>query len=127
VFAKVNPVNSDGNIGGKTMIQSKLNLWNKVLRRRVYSNLLVAITALTVTMPSIAPALEKELASEEALLVNKPWIGDFDKMAEKRQIRVLVVYSKTFYFLDRGRRAVFPMICSKNLKSMSTKSLKPKR
>jgi membrane-bound lytic murein transglycosylase MltF len=55
-------------------------------------------------MPSIAPALEKELASEEALLVNKPWIGDFDKMAEKRQIRVLVVYSKTFYFLDRGRQ-----------------------
>jgi membrane-bound lytic murein transglycosylase MltF len=38
------------------------------------------------------------------MLENQPWIGDFDKMAEKRQIRVLVTFSKTFYFLDRGRQ-----------------------
>ncbi len=31
---------------------------------------------------------------------NQKWIGDFDKMTEKRIIRVLVPYSKTFYFLD---------------------------
>ena len=37
-------------------------------------------------------------------LKNEPWIGDFDKMTEKRQIRVLVTFSKTFYFLDRGRQ-----------------------
>jgi len=28
------------------------------------------------------------------------WTGDLDGMIERRQIRVLVVYSKTFYFLD---------------------------
>jgi len=39
-------------------------------------------------------------------LENQPWIGDFDQMAEKRQIRVLVAFSKTFYFLDRGRQRV---------------------
>ena len=30
--------------------------------------------------------------------------GDLDQMIKKRRIRVLVVYSKTFYFLDRGRQ-----------------------
>jgi membrane-bound lytic murein transglycosylase MltF len=30
--------------------------------------------------------------------------GDLDKMIARRQIRVLLVYSKTFYFLDRGRQ-----------------------
>jgi membrane-bound lytic murein transglycosylase MltF len=30
--------------------------------------------------------------------------GDLDKMIARRRIRVLVVYSKTFYFIDRGRQ-----------------------
>jgi membrane-bound lytic murein transglycosylase MltF len=30
------------------------------------------------------------------------WKGDFDGMVERRQIRVLVVPSRTFYFVDRG-------------------------
>jgi membrane-bound lytic murein transglycosylase MltF len=30
--------------------------------------------------------------------------GDLDKMIARRRIRVLLVYSKTFYFLDRGRQ-----------------------
>ena len=32
--------------------------------------------------------------------INQKWTGDFDKMVEKRAIRALVPYSKTFYFLD---------------------------
>ena len=32
----------------------------------------------------------------------KPWTGDLDGMIERRLIRVLTVYSKTSYFLDRG-------------------------
>lgn len=32
----------------------------------------------------------------------KPWKGDLDGMIERRVIRVLVPYSKTFYFIDRG-------------------------
>lgn len=31
---------------------------------------------------------------------NQAWKGDFDGMAERRIIRALVVYSKTFYFVD---------------------------
>jgi membrane-bound lytic murein transglycosylase MltF len=35
-------------------------------------------------------------------LENKPWKGDFDKMLERRLIRVLVPYSRTLYFVDHG-------------------------
>jgi len=36
-------------------------------------------------------------------LENKPWKGDFDAMLERRLIRVLVPYSRTLYFVDKGR------------------------
>src|SRR5688572_24572692 len=35
-------------------------------------------------------------------LNNQPWSGDLDKMIERRVIRVLVPYSKMFYFIDAG-------------------------
>ena len=35
-------------------------------------------------------------------LTNKPWRGDFDAMLERRVIRVLVPFSRTLYFNDRG-------------------------
>jgi membrane-bound lytic murein transglycosylase MltF len=86
------------------MIQSQHNQWKTVLRQRVRWTLLFAIIGLTAMVPSIVPGAESDSASKEALLKNEPWIGDFDKMAEKRQIRVLVTYSETFYFLDRGQQ-----------------------
>ena len=39
-------------------------------------------------------------ANEALLEHEKAWTGDFDGMVERRKIRVLVPYSKTFYFLD---------------------------
>lgn len=33
----------------------------------------------------------------------KPWIGDFDQMLERRGIRVLVPYSRSLYYNDKGR------------------------
>jgi len=39
-------------------------------------------------------------ATESLLNHEKPWTGDLDGMLERRKIRVLVPYSKTFYFLD---------------------------
>jgi membrane-bound lytic murein transglycosylase MltF len=35
-------------------------------------------------------------------LVQQPWTGDYDGMVKRRSIRVLVVNSKTFYFVDKG-------------------------
>jgi len=108
------------------MIQSKLNQWKTVLRHRVYSILLVAIIALTVAVPLIVQAAGTVPAPEEALLENKPWIGDFDKMAAKRQIRVLVAYSKTFYFLDRGRQRGISYDLLKEFEKYVNKKLKTK-
>ena len=34
--------------------------------------------------------------------IQKPWTGDLDGMLKRRVIRVLTVYSKTFYFADKG-------------------------
>lgn len=42
---------------------------------------------------------ELTLATEEA---TKPWSGDLDGMIDRRIIRILTVYSKTFYFVDKG-------------------------
>ena len=32
----------------------------------------------------------------------RPWKGDFDAMKERRLLRALVVYSRTYYFVDQG-------------------------
>ncbi len=43
----------------------------------------------------------------------QPWTGDLDGMIERRVIRVLTVYSKTFYFVDKGvQRGANLRLCS---------------
>lgn len=55
-----------------------------------------------------APTTEKTNSAKaaEALSanVNEAWKGDFSGMAERRMVRVLIPYSKTFFFLDKGQR-----------------------
>ena len=52
-----------------------------------------------------AAADDGQQSSAQGLLsLNEKWRGDFDGMVERREIRALVVYSKTFYFLDQGRQ-----------------------
>jgi membrane-bound lytic murein transglycosylase MltF len=41
---------------------------------------------------------------ESILEENEKWTGDFDGMVKRQKIRVLVPYSKTFYFLDGARQ-----------------------
>ena len=108
------------------MTQSKLKQWRKVLRSRVCPTLLAAIMALTVALAMMASAAETDSAPEKAMLVNKPWTGDFEEMAAKRQIRVLVVYSKTFYFLDRGRQRGISHDLLKEFEKFVNKKLKTK-
>jgi membrane-bound lytic murein transglycosylase MltF len=86
------------------MIQSKHYHRETASQRLVCSILIVAVITLTVIVNSIVLSAESDADSKKALLKNEPWIGDFDKMTEKRQIRVLVTYSETFYFLDRGQQ-----------------------
>ena len=49
------------------------------------------------------PAEEGRKQPRRLDLTKKEWTGDFDKMLERRVVRVLVPYSRTLYFNDRGR------------------------
>ena len=42
------------------------------------------------------------MQSRQLSLDNQPWQGDFEQMLNKTLIRVLVPYSRTFYFHDKG-------------------------
>ena len=86
------------------MIEPVLNLWKSGWWRSLLLALLIPMVDLTVAMPAGALVAKTESPPGEMLIDNEPWLGDFDEMAAKRQIRVLVVYSKTFFFLDRGRQ-----------------------
>ena len=71
----------------------------------VHGHLLVIfLIAVMLIAGSVAEASEKKAQQTSSLKLNKKWIGDFDGMVKDRVIRVLVVYSKTFYFLDHGRQ-----------------------
>ncbi len=49
--------------------------------------------------PQDSQTAKLAIGPEEAM---KPWTGDLDAMIERRFIRVLTVYSKSFYFVDKG-------------------------
>ena len=66
------------------------------------------LAAMLLAATLVAPgtyAQEKRLAEtpRQLSLANKPWNGDFDAMLERRLIRVLIPYSRTLYFNDKGR------------------------
>ena len=53
-----------------------------------------------------ASATEQGANQAEALIARamQPWTGNLDGMIERRMVRVQVPFSKTFYFVDRGRQ-----------------------
>src|SRR5262245_62091168 len=64
----------------------------------------LVVGALLLTLQSAkAPVAQPAAApSAEALLPSTPWIGDLDGMIKRRMVRVLLPYSKTHYFIDKG-------------------------
>jgi membrane-bound lytic murein transglycosylase MltF len=62
------------------------------------------LAALSLLVWVVLPPPPARGADELLAHVEQPWKGDLDQMIKRRRIRVLVVYSKTFYFLDRGRQ-----------------------
>jgi membrane-bound lytic murein transglycosylase MltF len=81
--------------------------------------ILLANTVLIGSLALGAPVLAEESGSaidekaqadgavrgEESLLrfINTPWTGDLDGMLRRELIRVLVVHSKSHYFIDKGK------------------------
>ncbi len=65
---------------------------------------LAASVAAAVLCAAPAAAQDKVAAAKQRQLSLQvePWTGDFDKMLERRVIRVLVPYSRTLYYVDKG-------------------------
>jgi len=59
----------------------------------------ILFTAMLVVVFHSANVAESE-AVESVLDLHEKWTGDFDGMVQRHLLRVLVPYSKTFYFLD---------------------------
>lgn len=47
-------------------------------------------------------AVPSEMLTVDPSEIQKPWVGDLEAMKERRIIRVLTIFSKTFYFVDKG-------------------------
>ena len=108
------------------MSPDKKSLWEKLFRRWAWSLMRAAMTAASVAMLSAPAAAETDSAPERSLLEIKPWVGDFDGMAKRRIIRALVVYSKTFYFLDKGRQRGATYELLKQFEKLVNQKLKTK-
>ncbi|WP_166216001.1 lytic transglycosylase F [Pseudomonas atagonensis] len=83
-------------------------------------------TAKAQTQPEL-PAVEltpAETAEVQKLVlpVLPDWVGDFEGMRERRLIRVLVPYSKTFFELDRGRQRGLSYELGKGLEAWLNKT-----
>ncbi|MCU1719652.1 lytic transglycosylase F [Pseudomonas sp. 5P_3.1_Bac2] len=84
----------------------------KQARRLGLGAVLVALCLLSISAQAqalkwistqLSQAEEAEVDSL-VLPVPLPWQGDFDGMRERRLVRILVPYSKTFYSVDRGQQ-----------------------
>jgi len=68
--------------------------------RSVQPWLFAAVVGLCcVGQPNGVQAADDE---KTALPAFAPWVGDFDGMQQRRQIRLIVPYSKTIFFIDKG-------------------------
>src|SRR5262249_7268942 len=78
--------------------------------------------------PGAAPAAaEDEAASDEAIArVMEPWAGDLDGMVERRQVRMLVTFSKTNYFVDKAEQHGVTYDAGKLLEAFLNERLKTK-
>jgi membrane-bound lytic murein transglycosylase MltF len=68
---------------------------------------LLGLAAAPVPAQTAKPPAEKAVVDKQPrrqlILGNKLWTGDFDRMLARRMIRVLVPYSRTLYFNDKGQ------------------------
>jgi membrane-bound lytic murein transglycosylase MltF len=63
----------------------------------------VVAVALLVALPARAQAPTAKGRTGLALdPITTKWTGDYDGMVERRLVRILTVYSKTLYFVDKG-------------------------
>src|SRR5689334_12580621 len=59
--------------------------------------------ALAIVAPRALADEAKPPRARQLSIANKTWTGDFDKLLERRMIRVYAPFSRSLYFNDRGR------------------------
>ena len=64
--------------------------------------LLATVAAVPLVQAQALPSA-KDSTPRKLTIANKPWTGDFDKMLERRMIRVYAPFSRSLYFSDKGR------------------------
>ena len=64
-------------------------------------SLTLAAAGLSLAAQTAAPPATP--APRKLAIANKPWFGDFDKLLERRMIRVYAPFSRSLYFNDKGR------------------------
>lgn len=89
-------------VRGARLSVSCAGLWRMCLLCLVA--VFVAPAALAQEAPADPAAREDpaDTISQSLLPTNEQWIGDLDGMRKRRQVRLLVPYSKTFFFVDKG-------------------------
>lgn len=101
-----------GSTGRLDMLHCRLSIWAMALCISVvFTGSQAAEPAAPASAPaaasvppeSSAPPAEPKGDPRQLSLTNKPWTGDFDAMLDRRMIRFLVPYSRTLYFVDKGR------------------------
>ena len=70
----------------------------------IWSGVTAAAQPQSTKQPASPPAAKNEGAEPFRLpdVTAAKWTGDLDGMIQRRQIRILVPYSKLFYFVDKG-------------------------
>jgi membrane-bound lytic murein transglycosylase MltF len=71
--------------------------------RRIAAVLAGAALAAASVGQDAAPTPAATPKPRQLQIANKPWTGDFDKMLERRMIRVYAPFSRSLYFSDKGR------------------------
>ncbi|EIM18757.1 lytic transglycosylase F [Pseudomonas chlororaphis] len=82
--------------------------WLNRIRPLLSALFVLLCTATWSAEPALPPAQlsAKEIAEVDAMVLPVPeaWRGDLDGMRQRRLVRVLVPYSKTFFTINRGRQ-----------------------
>lgn len=81
---------------GSALTKNRLRKLSKLLMWRIFALILAAVIAVSVSLgqQASAPALPIPI---------QRWTGDLDGMIKRREIRALVVYSRSGFFYDNGR------------------------
>ena len=108
------------------MKMSVINQPRMVRLLSVYAAFLIALIAFSDLRPAFAQDTKTDTTLKAAFEENEIWIGDFDEMAKRRLIRVLVAYSKTFFFLDGGRQRGLSHDLVREFEKFVNKKLKTK-